>query len=62
MTTTPKIMDKNNPFNYLFYMLTIFVIGSLLFLVGFFPVSTNLIGKNGQHYDNIVPTQLEEYT
>ena len=60
--TRPKIMDRNNPFNYLFYILTIFVIGSLLFLVGFFPVSRNLIEQTSHHYDNIVPTKLEEYT
>ena len=55
-------MDRNNPFNYLFYTLTIFVIGSLLFLIGFFPVSRNLIEQTSQHYDNIVPTKLDEYT
>ncbi|XP_073812844.1 phosphatidylinositol glycan anchor biosynthesis class G [Musca autumnalis] len=37
----------DHPFNYLFHILTIFVGGSLLFLVGFFPVSRNLtVGNN----------------
>lgn len=54
-------MDKNHPFSYLFYMLTIFVAGSLLFLIGFFPVSQNLIGKSGrEHYDNVKPTTLDD--
>lgn len=54
-------MDKNHPFSYLFCMLTIFVAGSLLFLIGFFPTSQNLVGTNGHlHYKNVKPTSLDD--
>lgn len=51
-------MDKSHPFNYLFYMLTIFVGASLLFLIGFFPVSQNLVGNIGERYVTEKPLKL----
>lgn len=53
--------DQKNPFNYLFYMLTIFVIGSILFLTGFFPLSKNVIGNAEKHYNSVQANKLDEY-
>ncbi|XP_023308547.2 GPI ethanolamine phosphate transferase 2 isoform X1 [Lucilia cuprina] len=55
--------EKKNPFNYLFFMLSVFVAGSVLFLAGFFPMSKNLIGRaEQQYYDKVQPNKLGEYT
>lgn len=55
------LMRQTNPFNYIFYMLTIFVVSSILFLIGFFPLSTNIIGNADEHYNSVQANKLDEY-
>uniref|UniRef100_A0A1I8P023 GPI ethanolamine phosphate transferase 2 C-terminal domain-containing protein n=1 Tax=Stomoxys calcitrans TaxID=35570 RepID=A0A1I8P023_STOCA len=49
----------DHTFNYLFYILSAFFGGSLIFLVGFFPVSQNL-GTIGSNYGNSSPLSLHD--
>uniref|UniRef100_D3TSG7 Hypothetical secreted peptide n=1 Tax=Glossina morsitans morsitans TaxID=37546 RepID=D3TSG7_GLOMM len=53
-------MDKANPSCFLFYMLTLFVGGSLLFFLGFFPASqSQLVEIYGNGSVTTKPTELD---
>uniref|UniRef100_A0A1A9X3S4 GPI ethanolamine phosphate transferase 2 n=1 Tax=Glossina brevipalpis TaxID=37001 RepID=A0A1A9X3S4_9MUSC len=52
-------MDKTNPSCFLFCMLTLFVGGSLLFFLGFFPATQTLVEIYGNDNGTARPTRLD---